>query len=264
MGKKVTVVENFDTEGNLINKTVTTEEFVDKNKPLRCHILIDTSGSMRDQTLKIEEGVNNYIMKQKKLMEETGMDIRVAVSTFPKVPLLGIGLTNEICYPLRHSSPANLILPISRTEIRTDGMTPLYDAVGETINMLEADSKDCDVVLVILTDGGENDSRRYAVEHLSRMMKMKQEQGWAILYLGANQDAWAVGSKFGTNRATTSNYTMENMDMAFNVAAASTVRYATARTTASAALTDAEVQSLTDSKSKSKSFSVLSGDVKTK
>jgi hypothetical protein len=79
------------------------------------------------------------------------------------------------------------------------GMTPLYDAIGHTIAEAERRSVGFErVALVILTDGYENASTDFKRKDILKLLKQKQERdGWLVIYLGANQDAWAVGQHFG-------------------------------------------------------------------
>ena len=79
-------------------------------------------------------------------------------------------------------------------------MTPLYDAIGQTIAGAEGRSKGFDrVALVILTDGLENASVKFKRDDVLKLLKDKQgRDGWLVIYLGTNQDAWAVGKQFGT------------------------------------------------------------------
>merc|ERR1712110_1058357 len=74
-------------------------------------------------------------------------------------------------------------------------MTALYDAIGETLTNYENES---DNIMVILTDGEENSSRKWTQKMVQdKISKFTDEKGWIFHYLGANQDAWAVGSSIG-------------------------------------------------------------------
>jgi len=76
-----------------------------------------------------------------------------------------------------------------------NNMTALYDALGET---LENYKEENDNIMVILTDGEENSSRKWTQKMIQEKIKMfTDEKGWIFHYLGANQDAWAVGNSIG-------------------------------------------------------------------
>merc|ERR1712110_997695 len=74
-------------------------------------------------------------------------------------------------------------------------MTALYDAIGETLTNYENES---DNIMVILTDGEENSSRKWTQKMVQdKISKFTDEKGWIFHYLGANQDAWSVGQSIG-------------------------------------------------------------------
>ena len=75
------------------------------------------------------------------------------------------------------------------------GSTALLDALGKTIEELKTDR---DVVFVILTDGEENASLTYKRDAIFKMIETQQnELKWKFIFMGANQDAIAVGSTLG-------------------------------------------------------------------
>jgi hypothetical protein len=53
------------------------------------------------------------------------------------------------------------------------------------------------VLAVIVTDGLENSSREVDPQTLAMSIAQHEEDGWTFIYLGANQDAWAVGKQAG-------------------------------------------------------------------
>lgn len=85
------------------------------------------------------------------------------------------------------------------------GSTALLDAIGKTIDetgvrlaaMREEDRPE-QVVMVILTDGCENASRRYDAHRIAEMIAHQREvYSWEFIFLGANQDAIATASAMG-------------------------------------------------------------------
>lgn len=53
------------------------------------------------------------------------------------------------------------------------------------------------VLAVIVTDGFENSSREVDPQTLATSIAQHEQDGWTFIYLGANQDAWAVGKQTG-------------------------------------------------------------------
>ncbi len=130
-------------------------------------------------------------------------------------------------------------IPLESSQIRPAGGTPLYDAVDHAITSLTTFPTG-DLALVVITDGGENASRKTATFVKERIQAF-QGAGHLMIYLGANQDAWAVGGGMGTSHLNTATYTMANMGLAMSTASAATMRYATSRNVSDATFTGAEV-----------------------
>jgi hypothetical protein len=53
------------------------------------------------------------------------------------------------------------------------------------------------VLAVIVTDGLENSSREVDPQTLATSIAQHEQDGWTFIYMGANQDAWAVGEQAG-------------------------------------------------------------------
>merc|ERR1711941_31086 len=55
-----------------------------------------------------------------------------------------------------------------------------------------------DNIMVIITDGMENSSRKFTQTQVQKLIKeYTDEKGWIFHYLGANQGAWSVGQSIG-------------------------------------------------------------------
>jgi hypothetical protein len=67
------------------------------------------------------------------------------------------------------------------------------------------------VLAVISTDGIENASRHVSPEALQDLIREREADGWTFIYLGANQDAWAVGTSYGLS-GTASGQTISTAD----------------------------------------------------
>ena len=155
----------------------------------------------------------------------------------------------DIC---RVMQPVSRISDLSRADVMPSGSTPLLDATGLTLRNILSQyaGKNFNVALVIVTDGEENTSTEFDTKKVASLSKEAQDAGMLLMYLGANQDAWATGGGMGFSRDTTADYKMSNMSQTFRASAASTMRYANsgggAVGLASATLTSAERASMTD------------------
>lgn len=76
--------------------------------------------------------------------------------------------------------------------------TPLYDAMGNALTALQKKVADNDKVLVtIVTDGYENASVEYNSTSINALVESLKKKDWLFAYVGANQDAKAVGRSLG-------------------------------------------------------------------
>lgn len=79
-----------------------------------------------------------------------------------------------------------------------DACTPLFDAMGRSLNKLKTHVAKEDVVLVtIITDGYENASREYSGDDIKRLVSELREKSWVFAYIGTNQDVDAVADSMG-------------------------------------------------------------------
>jgi len=66
-------------------------------------------------------------------------------------------------------------------------------------------------LFVIITDGYENSSKEFSGEQIENLIKQQTEKyTWTFTYLGANQDAFKVGSSIGIDRSKVLNYTADS------------------------------------------------------
>ena len=84
------------------------------------------------------------------------------------------------------------------TDYAPNDCTPLFDAMGRSLNELKNHVSDEDVVLVtIITDGYENASREYSGRDIKNLVAELKAKGWVFAYIGTNQDVDAVADDMG-------------------------------------------------------------------
>lgn len=185
---------------------------------LYVHVLLDRSGSMescRDPTIA---AFNNYLDQ---LNEAWKTPTRLSLTTFDSH---GIDLVVD-------AVPVANVTPLTRDTFVPRASTPLFDAVGVTVARIDSATIASGerVALVILTDGQENASREHTRDSIARLLEARhKDKGWLIMYLGANQDAWAEGAKMGLSRAQTIDYATDNVGMVLKAAARRTVAFMSA------------------------------------
>jgi hypothetical protein len=186
------------------------------NKKLYAHVLLDRSGSMescRDSTIS---AFNEYVSTLKSTED---IDARISLTIFDSssIDLIRDGIS------------ARNFTPITREEYVPRASTPLFDAIGKTVAHVDKVTLNDgeNVALVILTDGLENASTEYKKDAIKALLSGRQkDKNWMVIYLGANQDAWATGATFGAPQATTMDFDPDRVQPAMAAAAQSTARYA--------------------------------------
>ncbi len=69
--------------------------------------------------------------------------------------------------------------------------TPLYDAIGMSVSSLKSflsDQSNYTVLVTIITDGEENNSKEFKGEMIRDMIDELKQAGWIFTYIGANHD----------------------------------------------------------------------------
>ena len=161
-------------------------------------LLLDRSGSMYGKEADVVGGVNQFIADQQKLPQED----TITMSRFD----------TDGVETFRARTKVADAKPIDANDFVPRGGTPLLDAVGRTIAQMEEDwkaEKPDRAILVIFTDGEENQSREFTKAKIQELIKARQDSGlWAFIYLGTHADAFHEAGHMGiyaVNTARTSN-----------------------------------------------------------
>jgi len=173
-------------------------------------VVIDESGSMGSVRNDTIGGFNTFLETHQKMPGEAKLTL---VKFDTKYDIVHNGLDIQKTPPLNSKTYS------------PSGMTALLDAVGKTIDAvgkrLDAtpeEEKPEKVIMVIMTDGEENSSREYKIEDVKRKMKHQQDvYKWDVVFMGADQDAWAAGGGMGVSNNV--NYTVKDTGKMFKAAA---------------------------------------------
>lgn len=105
------------------------------------------------------------------------------------------------------------------------GGTALYDAVSESIRFAEVTVQKGERVLVlIMTDGEENSSKKTTATEIKNMIQSHEALGnWTFAYIGQNPDAWA--KKVSLAQSNTGYYNITNQRQNFQDAYAAVRRF---------------------------------------
>lgn len=130
------------------------------------------------------------------------LDVRCGLVTF----------NSEVNEPTFWGEPVTALKPLTRDNYQPYGMTALHDAIGTTIARIQEDAwardPDCAILMLTLTDGAENSSKKYNAPWIREQIEMLQKEGkWTFTFEGANIDATKVSSKLGIPMANTIQFT---------------------------------------------------------
>ena len=166
-----------------------------KTLPIAIVAIVDRSGSMWSLTNDAIGGFNSFIEEQKK---QEG-DATITTILFD----------NEYNV-LQESADIQNATLLNNENYVPRGNTALLDAIGRAVNTLKERRVNGEIegaIVSILTDGFENASKEYTHEQIKQLIDSCEEEfGWQFVYLAANQDAFAEGSKFGIKMGNAMNF----------------------------------------------------------
>lgn len=174
-------------------------------------IIVDASGSMSsiyEQALSgINETLNTIMLTAAK---HSDIDQYVSLLSFASG-----GERLQYVFKNQHISKARVV---TSNDYRLRGATALYDAIGISVSRLAPYVKSGDRVLVtIITDGYENDSREWSGRQLLELIGNLKKQDWLFTYIGANQDVEVEASKVGITATMHFEATHEGTDTMFSL-----------------------------------------------
>lgn len=152
--------------------------------------ILDESGSMGSVAQAARDGFNEYLEEQ----VVHGGPTWWTLTTF-----------NTSTRTRFAAIPGAEVRPLG-DDYSPGGMTALYDAVGRSVTKTRAyletlgDDRPSDVIVVILTDGMENASRRWTTRRVFDLITEAEDSGWQFVFLGANQDSWSVAQNMGIRK----------------------------------------------------------------
>ena len=116
--------------------------------------------------------------------------------------------------------PVEKVKELTSREYRPCCCTPLFDAMGISLNQLLTkiqSDKYATAVVTVITDGLENASREYSGKAIKALVdKLKDEEGWNFAYIGTNQDVDAVAAGISIENTMSFEDTAAGMSDAWN------------------------------------------------
>lgn len=160
-------------------------------------IVIDESGSMSSMGSEPLQALNEFITEQ----QENAGESRLSLYAFSSK-------VRKIYEDVILSSIAQY------TDYNPSGVTALYDAIGIAISDKVKSKHHDNTVLVVITDGEDNSSKEFTSESIKKRIKhMEDVHNWQVVFLAANQDAFATGQGYGVKYQKCNTFSMQKGSM---------------------------------------------------
>lgn len=149
----------------------------------RFMICLDSSGSMGKVAPAVITAYNKTVDDIRKGAAEAGQVSTVGLITFGERDPLRGHATVSVKY---NAAVPSAVEPLNKYTYLPQVGTPLWDAVGRGIAELRTlgDTKDTSYVVMVITDGEENESREWTAEHLRRDIDaVCKSDRWSFVFL---------------------------------------------------------------------------------
>jgi len=216
-------MEVLVTLGQYLQVITQQEEFreMTKQKTTLVNFILDETGSMGNVLDQTITGFNEYVDTLRASEQPMVMSLVKFNSNGIKTVFENTNISEVPELTGKNYCPA--------------AMTPLIDAVGQTIHqiderllILKGQKKALPLILcVVLTDGFENASTEYTRSQIFDMVQERERQGWTFVFLGADQDAWNTSQYLGFSLGNTMSYDSTNTNDMYRNLATITVAYVT-------------------------------------
>lgn len=177
-------------------------------------LLLDRSGSMHGLERDVVGGTNKFLQEQRDL---------------PGHCTITIAQFDNQYDTLREFEDLKKVKDLARHDFQPRGSTALLDAItrivnetGERLSDMKEEDRPSKVIGVIYTDGQENASLNATADTVASLIKQQREvYSWEFVYLGANQDSFAIAHAYGMNAQLAQNFAATSQGLAGATAYAS-------------------------------------------
>ena len=152
-------------------------------------IILDKSGSMQSIQKAAIDGYNETLgsIKAAQLKHLDTQEHYISLVAFCGC---GVDMIYD-CTPIKDAEK------LTKEKYIPCCMTPLYDAIGKSMQSLvkkTADIEDAAVLVTIITDGMENASQEWNGKAIKNLIDERKEEGWMFSYIGADHDVEKVAA----------------------------------------------------------------------
>jgi len=174
-----------------------------KNGKTLYHFILDSSGSMAHDRVNTVNLFNRQVATVRALSRE-----------YPDQQFLtGLTVFNDQVTHLLQETPVHLLRELDMETYRPEGYTALFDAIGGSIDRIrdfhgpDLGRGRMTVVMIVLTDGHENASRKYDRARIAKMFQdLQATDQWTFTVLGADFDITQVSDDLNLARNSSFNY----------------------------------------------------------
>lgn len=168
--------------------------------------ILDRSYSMKGMQSEVIGNFNNFLREQKELEGKA------------KLTLVLFDDQYEMIYDEIDLQKAK---PLTKRQYFARGMTRMNDAVGKTLVNKGRKKK---AIVLIHTDGDENDSREYDHSDIKKIVK-KLKKKWEFIFVGAGIDAKQRNRDYGFTHTLNANNHAKSYDNQYDLFSCATTNY---------------------------------------
>ena len=181
----------------------------------RIAVVLDRSGSMDSCKESTVAGFNSFIEEQKKLPGEVKLKL---VQFDDKYEYVFDQLLKDV-----QELTQSTFIPRGTTAL-LDAQGRTIEELGQELGKLPESERPSKVIVVTMTDGLENASRKFTAAKIGEMVAHQRDvYGWEFVFLGANQDAIATAATMNIPMASAMSYSVSRAGVANTMAAVSKV-----------------------------------------
>jgi len=171
--------------------------------------ILDRSGSMSGMADEVITNFNHFLKEQKALEGKAKLTLVVFDDKYDMI-------YDEI--DLKKAKP------LTSRQYFARGMTRMNDAVGRTLTNKQGKKK---AIVLIHTDGHENDSREYDNKDVKKLVR-KLKKKWEFIFVGAGIDAKTTNRDYGFTHTLNANSNSQSYSNQYNLFNNATMNYRSA------------------------------------
>ena len=163
-------------------------------------MVLDRSGSMESCRAATITSVNRYLLEARgdENLKEAGFELMIFDTQ--SLDVIRSGRMTDV-------------KDITSEDFQPRGGTPLLDAIGRGVDKLDKKAASNKAILVIVTDGEENSSKKHNYESIKALIDDRQTKGWLIVFLGAGLSSAQQGLRMSIHAANVANIGLDEASL---------------------------------------------------